>query len=114
MDTKQWGTPMWEALHSISFGYPENPTKQDEQNYYNFYTNLQYVLPCSLCRESYATFIKCIPLKEYLSSRDRLTFWVFSIHNEVNRKLGKSTNFPFEEVEKKYNKMYAKCKSKSN
>ena len=45
-----WGPPTWEALHCISFGYPENPTEEQKHDYMNFFKLLGKTLPCCICR----------------------------------------------------------------
>ncbi len=109
MNTKEWGPPMWIALHSITFGYPDRPTEQEKKNYKAFFTGLKDILPCSYCRESYAKFIKCIPLDDYLCSKTCLTYWLYLIHNEVNRKLN-ITSPSFEQVQDQYEKMRVRNK----
>ena len=102
---------MWVSLHTITFGYPENPSKQDKKNYKEFFWGLQYVLPCSYCRDSYAKFIKCIPIDDYLGSRTCLTYWMYLIHDQVNKKLG-TTSPLFEKVQDRYERMRAGNKQK--
>ena len=31
-----WGPAAWTFLHTITFNYPDNPTNQDKQYYFNF------------------------------------------------------------------------------
>ena len=62
MLTSVWGPGMWHYLHTMSFNYPTNPTKQDKKHYRDFVLQLQYVLPCGKCRDN----LKKI-LKNYLS-----------------------------------------------
>jgi len=114
MNTKEWGPSMWITLHSITFGYPENPTEQHKKNYKNYFESLTHVLPCSYCRESYAKIIKCIKIDDYLNSRQCLTFWLYNVHNCVNEKLKVNPkNIPsYESVVKKYEEMRACSKNK--
>ena len=37
--TKIWGPDIWSALHSISFGYPINPSQDQKDKYKTFFTN---------------------------------------------------------------------------
>ena len=48
--TSTWGAPFWHVLHTISFNYPVNPTREDKVHYRDFITSLKYVLPCKYCR----------------------------------------------------------------
>lgn len=114
MNTKLWGPSAWVTLHVFSFGYPVNPSKQQRQEYKEFYTSLQYTLPCIYCRQSYGEFLKVLPIDNYLDTRLQLAYWVYLIHDMVNKKLSsqnrkKIASPPFIEVVKKYEKMRANC-----
>ena len=45
MLTSVWGPALWHYLHSMSFNYPNNPTKFQKTKYKKFITDLQYTLP---------------------------------------------------------------------
>jgi len=107
MNTKDWGPSMWKSLHATTFGYPENPTPRHKQEYKVFFTSIKDTLPCSYCRESYAKFLKCLPIDNYLNSRACLSYWLYLIHDQVNKKLNK-TSPTFEEVQDKYERMRAR------
>lgn len=124
--TKIWGPPTWIALHTITFGYPMDPTKEQKENYRNFLYNLGNTLPCRYCRESYLKFIKPegnIGLKDEdksilddnaLKNRATLTKWGYNIHNQVNRKLGVDYGVTYEDVVRKYESYRAKCSKKKD
>ena len=50
MLTSVWGPSLWHYLHTMSFNYPVNPSKQDKICYKKFIYNLKTVLPCKYCR----------------------------------------------------------------
>ena len=113
--TTIWGNCAWEFLHNVSFGYPDNPSEEDKQNYYNFFTSLQYVLPCSYCREHYANFISTehkLSLSVF-ENKNTLTKWLYDLHNSVSNKLGIYYDITFEQVCDKYNSYVANCDNKS-
>ena len=58
MLTAIWGPPMWHTLHTISFNYPIKPSKEQKENYYQYFLTLQHVLPCRDCRENYKENLK--------------------------------------------------------
>ena len=58
MLTSVWGPPMWHSLHTISFNYPVKPSREDKENYYNYFKNLRFVLPCKYCRDNLLIIIK--------------------------------------------------------
>ena len=114
MDTKFWGPGGWRFLHTITFNYPENPTAADKRNYKSLFLNFQFTLPCKYCRESYAKFLRELPIEPYLASRSKLTMWLYLIHNKVNDKLrnqGNPTppNPSYAYVAGEYEKQRANC-----
>ena len=110
MDTRFWGPPGWKLLHQIAYQYPENPTPEDKLNYGIFYSNLGNVLPCKYCRNSFTKYHNHLPVHGFLESREKLTEWVYLIHNKVNGKLRRqglldTSNPSLKEV----NEQYAEC-----
>jgi hypothetical protein len=80
-----WGPAGWKFLHFIALAYPENPTEEDKYKYKTFFTLLQDVLPCSLCREHYKQNLVKHPLDDdSLLTTDSLLHWTIDMHNEVN------------------------------
>lgn len=117
--TKIWGPPMWESLHSITFGYPIDPTENDKIHYKIFFESLAFVLPCCLCSESYTKFIKTgessatfdntVITDDVFADRTSITRWFFNIHNAVNSKLGVTYEMTYELLCKKYESYRATC-----
>jgi len=90
VDPAQWGPSLWRSLHSITLGYPENPTDIVKKHTHNLFTSLQYVLPCEKCRVNFNHQLTTSPLTDtIISSRQSLITWLIDIHNEVNKSLGK-------------------------
>jgi hypothetical protein len=46
MLTTVWGPSLWHFLHTMSFNYPIEPTKEEQIEYMRFIHQLKYVLPC--------------------------------------------------------------------
>ena len=112
MITKIWGPPLWSALHSITFGYPIEPTNEDKNNYKIYFEKLGDVLPCKYCRESYKQFIKEGKTKlndDVMESRETLTKWLYHLHNTVNNKLEVDYKVSYDDVVERYEKYRAKC-----
>jgi len=107
--TKVWGPLGWVFLHSVTFGYPIEPTFAQKEHYRTFFTNIGNIFPCKYCRDSYKDFIQEIPLDNYvLDTRDNLVEWLWKIHNRVNKKLGtKQTGLG--NVKTRYEKYRASC-----
>ena len=100
-----WGPPAWTFLHTVTFNYPENPTEDDKRNFYNFFMNLQYVLPCEKCKAHYKQNLKKYDLKNNLGSRQELVEWLIDLHNDINKDNGKPV-WSYSEVYNKYQSMY--------
>ena len=110
MMTSIWGPPMWHLLHTISFNYPVEPTKEHKINYYNFYNNLVNILPCRYCRENLCNNFKKLPLnKSVFKNRDSLSHYVYLLHEEVNNMLGKKSNLTYEMVRDRYEHFRSRC-----
>ena len=103
MEPKIWGPPAWNFLHTVTLNYPENPTNEDKKNYYVFFNTLKDILHCPNCRSHYSENITKKPIQ--LESRDELIQWLIDIHNEVNKLTGKR-EYSYNEVHKKFDKMY--------
>jgi hypothetical protein len=108
--TSIWGPPMWTTLHIISFTYPENPSKEDKQNYYDFFNNLKNILPCQMCRKNLIKNLKNHKLtKDVFKNRYTLSLWVYQLHEIVNKMLGKESKISYEEVRCLYENFRAHC-----
>lgn len=114
MDSEIWGPHGWFFLHTITFTYPDNPSPNEKAQYYNFFINLQYVLPCEICKRNYPGHLKERPLNDdALQNKKSLTKWLVDIHNLTNRDLGKP-QMKYKDVLKKYNEIFEGNKKKSN
>lgn len=111
--TKIWGPCAWEFFHSVTFGYPLEPTKEQKQQYKNFFISTGFVLPCKYCRDSYIEFINSDPdatLKDNdLENRETLTKWAFRLHERVNKKIGLTYNLTYDDICEKFESYRAKC-----
>jgi hypothetical protein len=110
MITYVWGPPLWHTLHTISFNYPVNPTQDEIEHYYNFYANLENILPCGICRKNIKKNLKKVPLtKDTLKNRYTLSKWVYDFHEVVNEMLGKKSKLSYEDVRDRYESFRARC-----
>jgi len=110
--TTLWGPSTWESLHCITFNYPQNPTASDKKHYKEYFTALQYVLPCCLCRDHYSEFIKkdgTALTDAVMKNRDTFTYWLYNLHNAVDKRLGFKYDITYEDMCKKYNGYIAHC-----
>jgi len=110
--TKIWGPPGWEFFHSVTFGYPINPTTEQQKDYMDYFTVIGKVFPCKYCRESYQEFIKegdTILTLDQMRSRETLTKWGYLLHERVNKKLDVTYGMTYDELCGDYESYRAKC-----
>jgi hypothetical protein len=110
--TKIWGPGLWLGMHSISFGYPKEPTEEQKKNYKEFFILMGNVLPCSYCRDSYKKFISTGNTEltdDVMKNRESLTRWLYNLHEAVNKKLDVDYGVTYDDVVKRYESYRAKC-----
>jgi hypothetical protein len=104
MDTRFWGPSGWRLLHLITFTYEPEVQKESVRELFEM---LPFVLPCKFCRSSLSEYMEKEPLEPALQSREKLTKWLYKIHNLVNGKLRgqgllKEPNPSYQSVKKVY------------
>lgn len=108
MNVKKWGPAAWVFLHTMTFNYSLEPTDEDKKRYSSYFKSNQEMLPCKYCRQSYEVYIEYLPIEPFLETREGVTYWLYRLHDLINKKLFVDSP-PFEEVVKKYEKIRAKC-----
>jgi len=110
MLTNVWGPLLWVTLHTISFNYPVNPSKQDKEHYRNFILNLVHILPCRYCRDNLKSNLKKCPLTlDVMKSRDSFSRYIYNLHELVNTMLHKKSNITYEDARDMYEQFRSKC-----
>ncbi len=110
MLTTVWGPPLWHYLHTMSFNYPVNPTKDDKRYYKQFICSLKYVLPCGKCRKNFFNNLKDVPLNNHaLKNRENFSKWVFRLHEHINKMLNKNSGLTYDDVRERYEHFRARC-----
>jgi hypothetical protein len=110
MLTSVWGPSMWHTLHAISFNYPVKPTKEDKVTYLNFFKSLGGILPCRYCRENFKKNIKTVPINmSTMKNRESFSRWLYKLHEEINKMLGKKSNLSYNDVRERYELFRARC-----
>jgi hypothetical protein len=99
-----WGPIFWSTMHIVSLGYSDEPTYPEKRAAKEFFNGLQYLLPCSVCRNHFREVIQGLPVETWLDDRKSLVEWVWMVHNQVNQRLGKST-ITLDEFYKRYKTM---------
>ena len=110
MLTTVWGPSQWHFLHTMSFNYPVNPTKEDKHNYRNYILNLRNVLPCKYCRQNLTNNLKINPITmKDMESRETFSRYVYNLHEMVNKMLGKKSGLSYCDVRERYEHFRARC-----
>ena len=113
MLTTIWGPGLWHYLHTMSFNYPTNPTKDNKKYYREFILNLAYVLPCKHCRINLIKNFKKLPLlKKHMETRETFSRYIYLLHEHINDMLGKKSNLTFAEIRERYEHFRARCTKK--
>jgi len=125
--TNIWGPIAWTFLHMVTLNY--DPKRKKDT--FLFLKSLKGVLPCGACRNSFSEIIngKDEKLKlnmKKLESRETLSYWLFLVHNAVqrgiyegtlnkaNKPVYKDTKEDYKKAMKKYELMRAKCYKNSH
>ena len=100
VDPRVWGPAAWSFLHAVGHSYPDAPSEVDRQRMHQFLETLAYALPCASCRGSYAPPLSVDgDTSGVLSSRRGLSEWLVRLHNHVNHRHHKRSNWTLEEAE---------------
>ena len=84
MDTRFWGPSGWFLFHLIAAA----PTHQHYDAVKQWFTLMEFVLPCKFCRASFHDYLLLQPLTdEIVRNRELFSRWMYDIHNRVNDKL---------------------------
>ena len=110
MLTAIWGPSMWHFLHTMSFNYPVKPNKEQKDHYYNYLMSLEKVLPCKYCRNNYKGNLKnCKFSRRVLRNRNTFSKFIYTLHEEVNKMLGKQSGLSYNDVRNRYEHFRARC-----
>lgn len=110
MMTSIWGPPLWHFLHTMSFNYPCKPTKEDKKKYKTFIDSLKDILPCKYCRENLPKNFKQSKYStKVYTSRTTFSKWMYTLHETVNKMLGKHSGLSFKDVKQLYEQFRSRC-----
>ena len=108
--TTIWGPSQWHMLHTISFNYPVNPTKEQKIQYRDYVLSLQNVLPCGACRKNLKMNLKHLPITmNHMKNRDTFSRYIYNLHELVNRMLHKKSNLSYCDVRERYEHFRSRC-----
>ena len=115
MLTSVWGPSLWHYLHVMSFNYPLKPTNIQKQKYKQLLLNLQYTLPCKYCRINLKNNFKKHPLvNKIFENRHNFSYYIFNLHEHINKMLGKNSGLTYCEVRDRYEHFRSRCTIEKN
>lgn len=82
---KIWGPHFWYMLRCIANNYPLNPTKEDAIHVRNYFNELQYILPCEICKYTFRQHFNRHPIEKGLYNKYTLIDWVETIYQETKK-----------------------------
>ena len=110
MLTGVWGPSIWHYLHTMSFNYPVNPTKEDKKYYKESILSLRYTLPCKYCRENLKNNLKDLPITDsVMKNRDSFSRYVYKLHEHINKMLNKKSGLSYNDVRERYEHFRSRC-----
>lgn len=90
MGPEIWGPYFWACIHLAALAAPATFDSGTQAGYRQFYTSLQYVIPCKKCQEHLQANLAKLPIDNALvAGRDALFAWTVALHNLVNAATGK-------------------------
>jgi hypothetical protein len=113
MSTKHWGPAAWNFLFTSIMG--TYPFKLDlsipehviiRHNFKQMLTGLKIIMPCIFCRNSFADFLKELPIDNYLIGRIELMYWLYKMKDKVNNKLLNQENQCYSDEKKRLIKLF--------
>lgn len=89
MNPRIWGSKEWFVYYTRAYIYPENPSQEDKELYYNYFKYATSTLPCYSCRKNFKRHADEIPLSVF-ESRTVLLNWVNEMENKVREMQGRT------------------------
>ncbi|TXT13300.1 hypothetical protein VHUM_00667 [Vanrija humicola] len=81
------GRAAWRVLHLMTLRFPDKPTPDDRETLKNYFHLFARLYPCGECAAHFQKLLKEYPPQT--SSRKSASLWLCSLHNMVNKRLGK-------------------------
>jgi hypothetical protein len=89
MDKNIWGSSMWNFIHIVALGFPDNADSIVKQDYKSYYENIYLVIPCGECSKHYKETYQKYKIDDFLKDKNSLFEWTVNMHNIVNKMLSK-------------------------
>lgn len=113
MNTRQWGQLAWHMLHHLPFATNEHEWHRAyslpmRTHIIDLVKSLPFILPCPYCRDSAIYFVREMPPQLYIFSTIDFAWYLFLLHNAVNRKILQPVFADFGFVLSKYSNLVLK------
>ena len=89
MSLGKWGPYFWGSLHLACLSTNVELTEQEKEAVKSFVDSLTKLLPCPICRVHFNEVLEKYPIELSLQNGPELFIWSVTVHNEVNKSLGK-------------------------
>ena len=83
-----WAPPTWAVIHSYPTTYKQKSTK-DKEKMKRLIILVTLLLCCMECRNNAKKELKKLPIDKYLKNNETIFLWAWTLHDDVNRRLGK-------------------------
>jgi hypothetical protein len=89
-ETKDWGNPTWNYMHTQAYFYPAKPTESEKYKKLQLFKSIIENIPCHTCEREAGLWIIDHPLDKAIVNNCVLSQWVLDFHNFVNERLERS------------------------
>lgn len=86
-----WGSTLWSTIHIVCLGAPVTLSPNQQTWFVQFFESFPHILPCASCSVHLHEVYSRHSVQNHIEGRDSLFEWSVTIHNEVNKLLGKPT-----------------------
>jgi hypothetical protein len=106
-----WGPVLWKILHTSAenLGKKAHPIIQTDEvtKWMIFLKQVEFILPCALCRTHYKEWMKKHPILQFAplrgeELRDRARLWLFKLHENINAEKGLENPIGLEDLPRIY------------
>lgn len=101
-DPDIFGPPLWFSLHNSAAHYPNNPSKEMQQQMIYLIISIPILVPCAMCKNHVSHYISQNSLETVVKNKSNLFEFFCNMHNSVRQRQGKDL-FTLDEAKAMYN-----------